>query len=146
MVWYIGRTGTTFFTFTLNVNSISSKIMVMVFVTGYSQCLEGSGTVREVIWGMAIVRDDAAGAPGTSGPEIQAQGWHPWGLDTRQRGDVAEPRLPAVQAKWAEGIEEEAWGFWVWPCCTSGSCGTDCSYCSGAEVSASDTWLNCPYP
>uniref|UniRef100_A0A8D8QCQ3 Uncharacterized protein n=1 Tax=Cacopsylla melanoneura TaxID=428564 RepID=A0A8D8QCQ3_9HEMI len=76
----------------------------------YCQCVERSGNLGEIVRGMASVRDDAPGTSRTSCPEVQAQSRHPRGLDSRQRGNAAEFRLPSVQTERIEGVEEETRG------------------------------------
>lgn len=78
---------------------------------GHSERLERLGDGGEVLRGMASVRDDAVGEVGTSGPEVQAQGRRPRGMDQGQGRDAAKSRFQTVSSERTQGVEEEARGL-----------------------------------
>lgn len=83
------------------------------------------GTSRENVRGLVVVRDDASGATGAFGAEVQAQGGRARGMDSRKRRDAHVPTLPAMQVERTEGPEEEARGLRIGPRGPSGPCGTN---------------------
>lgn len=75
--------------------------------------MEGPRTRREGLRRVAAVGDDASGASGALGAEVQAQGGRSRGLDPRQGGDAAVAGLQAVPSQRTQGAEEEARGVRV---------------------------------